>query len=272
MNKFLVIIPLLGLSIISAKAQYCSITSATAYSPEMPGITNFTLNTIDRSSASLECAGANCNSYVSTNESTNLERGKTYSISITHTRDAISFPSVPNNLRIWIDYNNNGTWDDAGETVVSLNNEAVGVTTSSFTVPMNASLGNTGMRITAKMSESGGHTLPSSCDVPPDPLGYHGEIEDYDVNITLPTGLIENSKKNEISIYPNPANDLLNVHHTFQISIPYQIIDIYGRQMRVGQLDNTTNVIDVSELSSGQYLLIIQNESGMMNNIFHISR
>jgi len=108
---------------------------------------------------------------------------KQYTISITHTRDAVIFPDARNNIRVWIDYNNNGTLDDAGETVVSFDQQTFGTTTGSFTVPTTATLGNTRMRVTIKMSDDAGHTLPTPCDNPPDPLGYHGEFEDYTVNI-----------------------------------------------------------------------------------------
>ena len=272
MKKIFLSILLINFLGFNINAQYCSVTSATAYSVNMPGITNFSLNTIDRTSASLECGGVNCNSYVNTGESTSLKRGETYTISMTHTRDAVSFPGVTNNIRIWIDYNNNGTLDDAGETVVSLNYEAFGTTTASFTVPSTATLGSTGMRITAKMSDQGGHILPSPCDIPADPIGYHGEMEDYSVNIVLPTGIKENTSNNTVNIYPNPANDILNVDHSFQQSVEFQIVDLYSRQVKTGLLDMTNTSIDISDLTSGQYLLIMQEESGMVNKTFNISR
>src|SRR5688572_2472977 len=87
----------------TAQAQWCNVTSALPYSADMPGITNVTLNTINRNSLPIENYPGN--SYVNTGVSTTLTAGQTYSFSITHTRDAVNFPTARNNIRVWIDYN-----------------------------------------------------------------------------------------------------------------------------------------------------------------------
>jgi len=272
MKKFILLFPLITVFAIDSDAQYCTISTASSYSLQMPGISNFTLNTIDRTSLGVECGTIGCNNYVNTGESTSLQRGNTYNVSITTTRDAVNFANTRNNIRIWIDYNNNDKLDDADETVVSMDYQTYGVVSASFTVPSTANLGSTRMRVTAKMSDDAGHILPSPCDIPADPIGYHGEMEDYTVNIVLATSVKENSIKEEVSIYPNPAKDVINVRHSFRESIPYQIFDIYGREVNIGRLDQNTSSINVSDLETGQYVLIIQEESGLINRTFQISR
>jgi hypothetical protein len=181
----------------AAHAQWCVPTTAIPYNANMPGITHVVLNTIDRTSTDLE--NFPNNSYVNTGLSTDLIPGQTYPISITYTIDGSIAPDM--NLRVWIDFNNDGQLDDAGETVISVNNQLPGTYQGSFTIPTTTSPGIKRMRVTAKMTSLGGHTLPSPCDIPPDPLGYHGEIEDYDVDIISTTAILSPSlNENELIV------------------------------------------------------------------------
>src|SRR5690606_39064161 len=166
----------------AAHAQYCMLPGRTVYSNEQPGITNFKLRAIDRTSSNVEGL-LSAPSLVVTTDSTVLERGKTYVVTITHSKDNIIFPNARNNIRVWLDYNQNTDFADADETVITADFITAGIYTDSFTVPANAKLGITRLRATAKMSSDAGHTIPTPCDEPKDPLDYHGEMEDYTVTI-----------------------------------------------------------------------------------------
>jgi len=186
---------------IQVKAQVYCTPAVIPYASTMPGITHFVLNTIDRTSAALEHVGSG---FVTTGMSTNLMMGDTYTVSITHTVDASICPDM--NIRVWIDYNHDGQLDDIGETVISTDHHAPGTYTATFTVPLTATSGNTRLRATVKMSDIGGHSLPTPCNSPPDPLGYHGEMEDYTVNLISPTGISETSSfVSSIQVFPMPA-------------------------------------------------------------------
>ena len=77
-------------------------------------------------------------------------------------------------LGIWVDWNQDGDFDDAGENVVcTVDDGADG--TYSFSVPASASLGNTRMRIRIKWNDS-------DCGSPCGTTTY-GEVEDYTLNI-----------------------------------------------------------------------------------------
>jgi|GEM_PF-5018559 len=172
------------LSMQAAFAQYCMLPGRTPYSTLQPGITNFQLNTINRTSGNSESATS---VVVATGLSTTLTAGQTYTISMSHSEDTQFFIGDRNNLRVWIDYNSNFSYTDAGETVLLKDLEAPATTyTATFTVPLSTPPGTTFLRATAKMSSDAGHTLPTSCDIPADPLGYHGEMEDYTVVIENP--------------------------------------------------------------------------------------
>ncbi len=81
---------------------------------------------------------------------------------------------------IWIDYNHNNDFTDAGEEVVTLYNDFTGLIAFNFTIPSSALLGPTRMRVI--MSHNN----------PPTPCGVYarGETEDYTVlikdNSTVP--------------------------------------------------------------------------------------
>ena len=62
-------------------------------------------------------------------------------------------------------------------------------------------------------------------------------------------------KELEVSIYPNPANEVLN----FSIEVDsYSIFDLNGRKVQ-NQFDNTSNT-DISNLDNGMYFILIEKD------------
>ena len=170
-----------SLATTSAPAQtWCVPASAKPYGKYMPGITHVTLANIDRASLPFESPQS---SYALATDTTTLTAGEVYSITVTHTRDSVVFPNARNNIRVWIDYDKNGVFADS-ELVGLANYVPFGSTVITFRVPRTVvPVAQTRMRVTAKMSDEAGHSIPTPCDDPPDRLGYHGEIEDYVVSI-----------------------------------------------------------------------------------------
>ena len=221
----------------NAFGQYCMPYCST-YASTMPGIINFTLNAINRTSADCE-AGCpiNGNNFVTISTTfptftTNLVRGQTYPISMNHTVDAPICPDM--NLRVWIDYNHNNLLTDAGETVLLIDHHLPGVYSTSITIPMTALLGTTRLRATAKMSDLGGHSLPTPCNIPPDNFGYHGEMEDYTVNIISSTGIEElPGELNFFNAFPSPATAGINVIYALNkpAEVSLAAFDIVGKRI-----------------------------------------
>lgn len=235
----------------SANAQYCSLPGRTPYAPQQPGITEFKLNTIDRISGNSESTSS---VVVEATDTTVLEQGKTYTVTMKHSEDAVNFPGARNNIRVWIDYNNDKDFLDAGETVISQDMQSSGTFTATFTVPMSAQLGKTMIRATAKMSSDAGHTIPTSCDNPADPLGYHGEMEDYAVRIVPPAAINEVSRNNDaISIYPNPTtnNITVSLKENNNVSIKIELYDITGKLV--------SNLLTADKQASSSYTFNLNN-------------
>jgi PKD repeat protein len=97
----------------------------------------------------------------------NLTRGASTSLTLT---PGFSGKSRVEYWKIWIDYNKNGSFDDAGENVYSGSGKTA--KNGSFTVPTSAVTGTTRMRVSMS------RTAPASCGT----LAY-GEVEDYTANI-----------------------------------------------------------------------------------------
>ncbi len=246
----------------ASQAQYCLLPGRTSYSMDQPGITNFKLNTINRTSSNVENALTSPPITVTT-DTTTLMRGQTYTVSITHSVDAVIFPTARNNIRVWIDYNKDMDFTDAGETIITYDLDTPGtVYMATFTVPMTAPLGYTRLRATAKMSADAGHTLPTSCDSPADPLDYHGEMEDYTVKIADPTFVGAVNERNTVAVYPNPTSGKVTVE--FNEPIGLALYDMTGKQL-TNLADNkalSPFTFDLNDQALPQGIYFLQIKSG----------
>ena len=127
-------------------------------------IQNVKLGTIDNTST-----GGNGYSD-HTSISTNLEKSQPYTITITPKWTGTLYDE---GYGVWIDYNKDGDFADAGEQVWTMAKSKTTPVSGSFTVPASALSGATRLRVIMRYN-----TIPSSCG------SYdYGETEDYTVNI-----------------------------------------------------------------------------------------
>ncbi len=133
-----------------------------------------------------------------TSQSTNLMVNTAYDISITPGWTGGIFEE---GYAVWIDYNQNQSFEDDGELVWSHEPTTASTVNGTFTVPASALNGITRMRVSMKFNE----TPTSSCEEDYD-YQYYGEVEDYTVNIindasdteapSIPTGLTATNVQN----------------------------------------------------------------------------
>jgi hypothetical protein len=117
-------------------------------------------------------ASGNNGGYASYGTTASYAQGSSISFSITRSWTGTIYSEYS---RIWADWNADGDFDDSGELVYDQGATSTTATLSgSFTVPANASLGNTTFRVTMKYNAA-----PSTCET----FSY-GEVEDYCVSIT----------------------------------------------------------------------------------------
>lgn len=74
---------------------------------------------------------------------------------------------------------------------------------------------------------------------------------------------IEDVKVNELNVYPNPTNGILTIDNQVDADI-ISIFDMMGREVMVLNPTEGTQTIDVSELESGNYILSLRSEEGMI--------
>ncbi len=168
-------------------------------------------------------------------------------------------------VKVWIDWNQNCSFDDAGEEydLGFAANTADGPTDlSPFTIsiPAGATLGSTVMRVSSRYTSASSITYPTSCMT-----SFDGEVEDYTINVQDNTASIEDFAFSGFNLYPNPSNGKftlnLEVINTDKVSV--QLFDVRGRLINQKDFFNTNAIfseeIDFNKTASGLYLVKITN-------------
>ncbi|MEW7289812.1 choice-of-anchor B family protein [Aquimarina sp. 2304DJ70-9] len=147
-------------------------------------ISNVSLGSINNST------GASSGGYVFySNITTNLAKASANTITITPTWTGTIYSE---GYSVWIDYNQDGDFADSGEQVWSQSATRNTPVAGTFTIPSNAALGSTRMRVSMKYNG-----IPTSCE-----SFQYGEVEDYIVNITDDGGPGGNACTGGISSFP----------------------------------------------------------------------
>jgi Zn-dependent metalloprotease len=232
---------------------YCASTSRSTVDEKISKVVLGTINNISTSTAGYENF---------TGLSTNLVRSAASTITITPQWTSTVYPE---GFAVWIDYNKNGLFTDAGELVFSKAASTATTASGTFTVPSTVTLGSTRMRVSMKYNG-----IPTSCETLP-----YGQVEDYTVNITLTAAGIsglaatapsETGSKFEFVLFPNPVQDVLNVSFDNTTSATFTIINMMGRNVKLGLLSQEG--IDVNELTSGVYFIQITDGQNSVTKKF----
>lgn len=87
----------------------------------------------------------------------------------------------------------------------------------------------------------------------------------YAFKFDFNTGLFSNDSRNSISFYPNPVSDVLNISFdSFSGNVEVIVSDLTGRRLLTSQ----GNRLDVSELSTGNYLITISDGEYNETHVF----
>ena len=191
-----------------------------------------------------------------TSISTTLAKGSSNTITITPRWTGTVYYEA---YRVWIDYNQDGDFNDSGEQVYTRSRTKASSVSGSFTVPSSALNGATRMRVSMKYNANS-----TSCET-----FTYGEVEDYTViisnavgqGITGDTGF----SNAEMSIYPNPAKHTLNISLIEATGKDYVIYNTVGQV--VGKGAYTENV-NVSSLQSGIYIIEVNTENNKLRKRF----
>ncbi len=105
---------------------------------------------------------------------------------------------------------------------------------------------------------------------PPDTISVIVDLDGCVAYDTIIIGLVTDVENmmlfNKINIYPNPANNYVNINFNFDDILFYRLIDISGNEIDKGMLNNYVKKINISRLTEGFYLLEL-NYKGYLSRI-----
>ena len=199
--------------------------------------------------------------YDGTALSTALPAGSSQTISFSA---GFTSSAYQENWDVYIDYNQDGDFADAGENVVGGSSSSSGTLSATFTVPTSAKSGKTRLRLV--MSDNAATT---SCGA-----YSYGETEDYAVVITNgalaadnggvagltgATPLDAKSPATQLEVYPNPATDVVALTLPGNAAIQsVRVTDMRGA--RIGAVSyGGKGELNVSALAKGVYLLQVSD-------------
>ncbi|MBC7382605.1 MAG: T9SS type A sorting domain-containing protein [Bacteroidia bacterium] len=170
-----------------------------------------------------------------------LTQGNTYSLTLNYGSDGTQFAMV------WIDYNNDGDYNDSGEDLpvqFPANAGSGGQSVVTFTVPLNSNLGNLRLRI-----RGGDDTQPAITQSCGASNSTYGESEEYTININAAPSLTyiwNGSASTDIMIAANwtPFRTTPNLNDKLLFNLGGAIIlsNVTNTTVRVIELANATVV------------------------------
>lgn len=177
---------------------YCSGNTTTLLSPSYScyyKLSEFQLDTFYRDYSSKPCP---TNSYSFEPTIINIEAGTNIPISYNATS---SFTSTSPSIAVWIDYNQDGDFDDAGEFVSTASRYNTKPFSSNITIPSTANVGTTIMRVRTTLNAY--LYSNNSCNT-----NQYGDVTDFVVNILPPPTC---PKPYNLTLYGNPSTTAARV-------------------------------------------------------------
>ena len=178
-----------------------------------------------------------------------------------------------NKFAVFIDWNQDGDFLDAGESYFTTSATAISITASTglddkvaignIAVPADAKLGSTRMRI-KKNFATGTTVYPNPCfsagTLASGATSGYGQAEDYTIIVEEKLAVSDISKQS-IKSYPNPVVDIYNIESQSKIK-NIAIHDITGKQITIKEVNETKSQLDFSSFQSGLYIVTVKLEDG----------
>ena len=173
---------------------------------------------------------------------------------------------------VYIDWNENGSFADAGEQYFNTPATYKGGTgaaiplSGNIVIPAGVTAGNKRMRIKYNFSSSTTSlhvALATACS----DMG-NGQAEDYTIAVTAPTAATASVTKNTVSVYPNPFHDVLKISDIKGVK-SISVSDVSGRQVKNMKPSAELNL---SDLKTGLYIVTLQMEDGTVKSVKAIKK
>ncbi len=193
-----------------------------------------------------------------TDEVTYVSPNAIYSIELTAKTSYFGYDQY---WKVWIDYNQNGVFEEATETVLSAfaPAEEDGITTSKvtalITIPGNAAAGECRMRVSKKRG-----SYPTPCE-----FFEFGEVEDYTVIVSSSIAGFAGANSDDsnvalsdaVRLFPNPVRNYMTIDFGNFAGklVHYDLVDVRGQiiESKSFVAEDRFEDIDCSKLSQGIY-------------------
>ena len=248
-----------GNSVVSSQGNFTTLSSGTLTYCAAKGNSQAD-EWIDRVSLSglTRTSGKDAGYVYFTTTSANVVAGTSYALGYSAAFTSTAFTEY---WRVYIDWNRNGVFTDAGEQVVSRSSSSAANLSTTITVPATAKNGTTRMRVVMKYGAYG-----TSCET-----FSFGEVEDYNVvvsggvNREIQSEFTENEVSSDFELYPNPASDKIVLSRSelgwFE-GATVMMVDMKGKTWKKEALTSPNKDLEKAELSvdnlpNGLYNVII---------------
>ena len=98
-----------------------------------------------------------------------------------------------------------------------------------------------------------------------------GNLSDWSSPITVTTTGITNWLENCVTLFPNPAKEVVNVQCTMynvQLTGELSVFDVYGKLLQIVPVTSEITPINVSGLANGMYFVRVTTEEGSVTKTF----
>ena len=164
---------------------------------------------------------------------------------------------------VWIDWNQNCSFDDPGEqydlgTSANIANDPTTNSPLSIMVPSDAAIGTTIMRVTTKYTDPDANQFPTSCE-----NGHDAEVEDYTLNVMSALS-IDDNEFGGFEIFPNPNKGefTIKLNSYSGQGINVSVHDIRGRRIYSNLYDGSNEfhqTISLNSVQAGMYLVTVND-------------
>jgi serine protease len=166
-------------------------------------------------------------------------------------------------VRIWIDFNGNGDFNDTGDKIFETL-KLTSTKTDSFIMPQIVSTQIVRMRVSMKFV---GATITPVAPLPCDLIEY-GEVEDYCIRLEAPSSLPV-LPESDFKVFPNPFSNTLTVQNLNKETSfrTVQLLSIDGRIIYSDTLKSVENdhiITPNLPLSMGIYFVKIETNQGVL--------
>lgn len=173
---------------------------------------------------------------------------------------------------VYIDWNENGSFNDAGEQYFNTPATFKGgagepvTLTGNIAIPDGVTPGSKRMRIKYNFSSSTTSlhvALATACSDM-----SNGQAEDYTIAVTSPVTATAAVTKNAVSVYPNPFHDVLKISDVKGIK-SISVSDVSGRQVKNMK---PASELNLSDLKTGMYIVTFNMEDGTVKSFKTIKK